>query len=85
MNDDLISRSALLAEYDRVHVGAPGGARKLMQDAPTIDAVPVVRCKDCKNYAFDGIYYHCKEMGFYSNNRERNEFCSYGERKENIQ
>ena len=46
-NDDLISRSALIAEYDRVHVGAPGGARKLMQDAPAVDAVEVVRCRDC--------------------------------------
>ena len=44
---DLISRKALIAEYDRVHVGAPGGARKLMADAPAVDAVPVVRCKDC--------------------------------------
>jgi hypothetical protein len=39
---DLISRKALIAEYDRVHVGAPGGARKLMEDAPAVDAVEVV-------------------------------------------
>jgi hypothetical protein len=44
---DLISRSALLAEYDKHHVGAPGRARKLIEDAPTIDAVPVVRCWQC--------------------------------------
>lgn len=31
---DLISRSALIAEYDRVHKGPAGGARKLMEDAP---------------------------------------------------
>lgn len=40
--NDLISRNALIAEYDRVHIGPPGGARKLMEDAPTVDAVPVV-------------------------------------------
>lgn len=34
---DLISRSALLAEYDRVHVGAPGGARKLIEEAPAVN------------------------------------------------
>ena len=45
---DLISRTAPLAEYDKHHVGAPGMARKLIADAPTIDAVPVVRCKDCR-------------------------------------
>ena len=32
----LIEKEALLAEYDRVHVGPPGGARKLIEDAPTI-------------------------------------------------
>lgn len=33
----LINREALLAEYDRVHVGEPGKARKLMEDAPTVE------------------------------------------------
>ena len=32
--DDLISRKALLAEYDRVHIGPPGGARKLIEEFP---------------------------------------------------
>ena len=40
--NDLISRKALLAEYDRVHIGEPGKARKLIEDAPTVDAVEVV-------------------------------------------
>lgn len=35
---DLISRSALIAEYDRVHIGPPGGARKLIEDAPAVEA-----------------------------------------------
>lgn len=30
----------LIAEYDRVHVGAPGGARKLMVEAPIADVEP---------------------------------------------
>ena len=34
----LINREALIAEYDRVHVGEPGAARKLMVDAPAVDA-----------------------------------------------
>lgn len=38
---ELISRAALLAEYDKHHVGAPGGARKLIEEAPAVDAVPV--------------------------------------------
>lgn len=31
----------LLAEYDRQHEGEPGKARKLIEDAPTVAAVPV--------------------------------------------
>lgn len=60
-NDDLISRSALIAEYDRVHVGAPGGARKLMQDAPAVDAVEVVhgRWKDVLGGKYDNQSYRC--------------------------
>ena len=42
--DDLIRRKALIAEYDRVHIGPPGGARKLMEEAPAVDAV-VLPCK----------------------------------------
>ena len=36
----LIDADALIEEYDRVHVGPPGGARKLMEDAPTIEERP---------------------------------------------
>lgn len=46
----LIDANALIAEYDRVHIGEPGKARKLMEDAPTIDAVEVVRCRECKHH-----------------------------------
>ena len=38
---DLISRAYVLAEYDRQHQGPPGGARKIMEDAPAIDAIPM--------------------------------------------
>ena len=38
----LIDAKALIAEYDRQHEGEPGKARKLMEDAPTVDAVEVV-------------------------------------------
>ena len=36
----LIDADALLAEYDRQHEGEPGKARKLIEDAPTVAAVP---------------------------------------------
>lgn len=37
----LIDADALLAEYDRQHEGKPGKARKMIEDAPNVAAVPV--------------------------------------------
>lgn len=39
---EYIEREALLAAYDKAHVGPPGGARKLIEEAPAADVVPVV-------------------------------------------
>jgi hypothetical protein len=35
-----IDADKLIAEYDRVHVGPAGGARKLMVEAPIADVAP---------------------------------------------
>ena len=67
----LIDADALLAEYDRQHNGEPGKARKLIEDAPNVDAVEVVRCKECVSHNI------CKFEQF----QGLNGFCSYGERK----
>lgn len=50
--------------------------------APTIDAVPVVRCRDCKHC--DPENYHCDHpMGTVAPLRRKpDDYCSYGERKE---
>lgn len=60
--------------------------RRIISDEPTIDAVPVVRCKDCK-YAkihIDIIGYMHLFCGLATNRVEMefDDFCSYGERKE---
>lgn len=60
---DLIDRDKLLSAYDAAHKGQPGGARKLIAEAPAVDAVEVVRCKDCRHWqeiANGEIHYgHC--------------------------
>lgn len=55
-----------------------------INNAPTIDAVPVVRCKDCK-HSFErserkpfGCYLHGKNG---ITLHDGDDFCSYGERK----
>ena len=54
-----------------------------LNSAPTIDAVPVVRCKDCKfgdwdSEPHDAMVCMRTKDGFW---RSGNDFCSYGERK----
>ena len=53
--------------------------------APTIDAVPVVRCRECKHYEM-GVCLKIYDDGAASRyawqERKPDNFCSYGERKE---
>ena len=63
MNNDLISRSALLEWFQfrlpidnhnaEVIAGCVNIARGLIANAPAVDAVEVVRCKDCKHWMKD--------------------------------
>ena len=70
--------------------------RKRVELAPTIDAVEVVRCKDCTHYderyrtvveetgnVYCGGYcYHWDyEAGMSPNQVDGDDFCSYGERR----
>ena len=70
-------------------------AKEIIRNAPTVDAVPVVRCRDCIAFEEIGKYptnkggtpfgycYHWQyEQGMSPNEVDGNAFCSYGERKE---
>ena len=68
--------------------GVTGAVMQRMFDSlPTIDAVPVVRCRECKywrrytrqweNHCAGECERHRMEGGTYEN-----DFCSYGQRKE---
>ena len=54
-----------------------------LNNAPTIDAVPVVRCRDCKHYEIHKpkVLENCERKG-YIIPMKPDDFCSYGERKE---
>ena len=51
--------------------------------APAVDAVEVVRCKDCKHYEIHKpkVLENCERNG-YIIPMKPDDFCSYGERKE---
>lgn len=74
---EYISRDYLLGEYDRQHQGPPGGARKIIAEAPAADVVEVVRCRDCvywrgENDICKGICIDFSADGY----------CSEGKRKD---
>ena len=61
--------------------------RRTIEARPTVDAIKVIRCKDCKYYKQEtkGDYFRCQvfngayEHGFPT---EEDDFCSYGEKRE---
>ena len=63
------------------------GLLNIINDAPTIDAVPVVRCRECKHWSrYKGRWEnHCAgecERHNMEGGTYENDFCSYGQRKE---
>ena len=56
------------------------GIQQAVDEQPTIDAVPVVRCRECKHLMFSDCYGECGKghMGVV----RPDDFCSRGERKE---
>jgi hypothetical protein len=90
MQGDLIRRSALLDMADaKVIFGTT--ATRVIKNAPAVDAVEVVRCKDCKWYQegkllapnkFCFRLKHPKEDRKIGYNYAPDDFCSYGERRD---
>lgn len=91
---DYIDRKELLEDLERF---APEGRAALLivRKQKSVDAVPVVRCKDCKHGILDeeDEMYKCvysaefddetgEYYGFVDYNRASH-FCSYGERRDN--
>ena len=65
------------------------GLKGILDAAPTVDAVPVVRCRECKHFNLERMECENEVMitdheggASYSLNFCPDDFCSYGERKE---
>ena len=87
-----IDANALVNDlYNDIPIRAFGSCKRIgemikyIEKRPTIEAVPVVRCKDCGNWddSPDGRYFggwcFCNLLQF---NTPPDWFCAYGERKE---
>lgn len=86
---DLVEQSSILS------AGFKQVFEKLVAGEPAVDAVPVVRCRDCASFEEIGKYttnnggtpfgycYHWQyEPCMSPNEVDGDDFCSYGERKE---
>lgn len=65
-------RGGDLSEYTEGYTDCAIEADNAVKDAPAVDAVPVVRCKDCDKQ------HGCKNAQFLG----LDGFCSYGERRD---
>ena len=76
----------LVKKHDFGELSAKGAIR-CAAEQPTVDAVPVIRCKDCKYYR-DGDCWHERENDrwiYYQSIIEEpnpDDYCSLAERKE---
>lgn len=77
------------SEGDTQYVRGADDAIGVVNNAPTIDAVPVVRCRDCKwfnHYTMecesDDVATDHEGGASFSINFGPDDFCSYGQRKE---
>lgn len=90
MNDDLISRSAAIEQLERREKLMTGDKRvgvehikAFLQNRPAVDAVEVVRCKDCSHWGtgYGGETENVKVCEYANYMVGANGYCVYGERK----
>ena len=65
------SRDVLPADY----CAGWNGLIRLLEKAPTVDAVPVVRCKDCYQSVVIGNVLHCT---YWRKDTDENGYCHEG-------
>lgn len=85
-NMKLIDRNALKSKihYTDDFYETPFVEWDDIAEQPTVDAVPVIRCRECEHGEYDDAIedeycYHCRYDGFSYNKADH--FCSDGERK----
>lgn len=78
--DELLDWSEIIPLTDDGGIDINDFEEKL-KTMPTIDAVPVIRCKDCKHYyAINEVRGNCSEYNFIE--KISLDYCSWAERKE---
>ena len=69
------------SSFGQARRGGVKTALRCMEQTPTIDAVPVCRCRDCKHFGGHGAcHYHAADENGTPIFVRDDDFCSYGER-----
>ena len=90
MTNDLIDRQAAIDKAIEIPVARIVTEDKVIwrkavfvediEALPPVDAVPVVRCKDCTySRPFSAVVIQCTR---YADSRLKTDYCSYGKRKD---
>ena len=77
----LIDADALMRDIEQYHL-SNGKFQYWVELQSTVDAVPVIRCKDCKHWQKSSINYNeyvCYWGGYV---KKEDDFCSWAEREE---
>ena len=85
----LISKEDLLTKFETGALLFQPEVKRIIKIQPEVDAVPVVRCKDCKYFKRDipcvgGTYNGCDQLEGRDGCEpyvEEDFFCAYGERR----
>lgn len=77
---DLIDRAALCEECGGSVIKCVGMGCKVMT-MEAVEAVEVVRCKECMHMERNAHFRHCRVWGAINGMGDEG-FCNYGERKE---
>lgn len=81
-DDPQIDHRINLTDYLKGYENGIIAALRVMRSAEKVDAVPVVRCKECRYVtAEDGEFYCDGPIGIFGT-VGFNDFCSFGERKD---
>ena len=66
-----------------VNFAAHSKIQRLIADTPTVDAVSVIRCKDCGYWQYNNGGYPNEECRWREDETpDADDFCSYGKRKD---
>ena len=77
LKDEILSWAVCI---NKPHLLSRDDTMYMIDNAPTVDAVEVVRCEDCKH--FNDYFIRCDHPKGLPRINEKS-FCSFGERKEN--